>query len=188
MSRLCFLSTLTSSEWASWVQAFGSIAAIVGAAWIAIWQSKRQHENALELTRVEHRLTRTELAKALLSLSTNCLKALSHCAAQFPDRSSVQNIAKGDPHYDLNELKVIEGAVREIPLHTLPHQLVHLTMIVSSTVRQFRENVEFALMSHRSMDAEAFDKFFVVLAELKESLRLTCADIQTAVSKLEHEK
>ena len=32
---------VSSSDWAAWVQAFGSIGAIVAAAWIAIWQSKK---------------------------------------------------------------------------------------------------------------------------------------------------
>lgn len=187
MNELCFLTGMTSSEWAAWVQAVGSIAAIFGATSIAIWQSRKQHQNSLALLRAEHRLARTELALALLSLSTNCQRALAHCAAQFPDRESVHNVAEGRVHFDFNELQVIEGAVRAIPLHSLPHRLVHLTMIVSSTVRQFRENVEFALKSYRSMDAAAFQKYFDVLAELKASLKLTCDDIQAEVTRSENE-
>ena len=185
MQELCFISGMTSSEWASWVQAIGSIAAIFGAAGVAIWQSNKQQKNSLALLRTEQRLTRTELARALLTLSTNCQRAIAHCAAQFPDRDAVHNLATGVPHFDFNELQVVEGAVRTIPLHTLPHRLVHLTMIVSSTVRQFREKVEFALQSHHSMDSAAFKEFFDVLAEIQASLALTCIDIQGEVKRSE---
>jgi phosphoribosylcarboxyaminoimidazole (NCAIR) mutase len=41
------------SDWAAWVQAVGSIAAIFGAAGVAIWQAHRQHKNSLDLVRSE---------------------------------------------------------------------------------------------------------------------------------------
>ena len=40
-------------EWAAWVQAIGSIAAIAGAAWIAIAQTAKQHQNALKVLRLQ---------------------------------------------------------------------------------------------------------------------------------------
>ena len=42
MNRLCFASNLTSSEWAAWVQAIGSIAAIFAAIWIMSYQQRRE--------------------------------------------------------------------------------------------------------------------------------------------------
>jgi len=187
MNQLCFLSEMTSSEWAAWVQAIGSIAAVFGAAGIAIWQSAKQHKNALALLRTEQRLGRTELAKALLSLSQNCLRLLDDLAARFPDREAVHNVAEGNVHVDFKELSVIEGAVHDIPLHSLPHRLVSLTMMVRSTVRQFRENIDFALRSHRTMDAKEFVKLFQLLAEMKASLKLTCNDIESEVRRSENE-
>jgi hypothetical protein len=184
MSQLCFLSSMTSSEWAAWVQAVGSIAAVFGAAGIAIWQAARQHKNGLALLRTERRLGRMELAKALLALSQNCLRLLDHLAAQFPNRQSVYDIAAGKVHVDFNELAVAEGAVHDIPLHSLPHRLVSLTMMVRSTVRQFRENIEFALRAHRTMDSEAFEKLFTVLTEMRASLKLTCGDIESEVKEV----
>jgi Tfp pilus assembly protein FimT len=111
---------MTSSEWATWVQAIGSIIAIFGAAGIAIWQSRKQHKSSLELLSTEHRLARTEVARALLSLSTNSLRMLKNYAKQLPDRGAVHKVAEGVLPLDLNELKVVEGAVRAIPLHSLP--------------------------------------------------------------------
>ena len=187
MSELCFLSSLTSSEWASWVQAIGSIVAIFGAVGIAIWQSNRQHEASLFLLREEKRLARTESAKALHSLSTGALRLLEHSVKSFPDRESVHDTAEGRRYFDFGELRVVEGAIQAIALHTQPHELVRLTMIVNSTVRQFRENVEFAIQTHREMDANAFKTFFDALSGLTKSLVLTCADIEKEVQKVENE-
>ena len=185
MNQLCLFTNLTSSEWASWVQAIGAIAAIFGASGIAVWQAKKQHAISLSVIRAEHRLMRTEAAQALHSLSVSCHNALSYSAKQFPDREAVHDIAEGRIHFDFNELNVVEGAVRSIPLHTLPHQLVSLTMIVSSTVRQFRENVEFALQKHRTMNSVAFTKYFEALSGLQSSLALTCKDIEAEVRRAE---
>lgn len=187
MNQLCFLSYMTSSELAAWVQAVGSIAAIFGAAGIAIWQSGKQHRNALELQRTEQRFSRIELAKALLSLSQNCLRLVDHSATQLPDRQAIYNIVEGKVQFDFNELCVVERAVRDIPLHSLPHRLVSLTMMVSSSVRQFRENIEFALESHRTMDSNEFEKLFRVLGEMRVSLKLTCGDIESEVKRSENE-
>jgi hypothetical protein len=122
---------------------------------------------------------------ALHSLSVSCRRALASSAKQFPDRDAVHNIAEGRVHFDFNELNVVEGAVRSIPLHTLPHHLVSLTMIISSIVRQFRENVEFALQQHRTMDSAAFTKFFEVLRGLESSLALTCIEIEAEIRRAE---
>lgn len=181
MNQLCFLSNMTSSEWASWVQAIGSIAAIIGALGIAIWQSKQQHKASLALMHAEKKLARTELAKALLSLSAGALRLLEHSTKAFPDRQSVHDAAEGRRHFDFGELRTVEGAVQAISLHTLPHELVRLTMIVKSTVRQFRENIEFAVQTHRQMDANAFNTLFEALNSLTKSLALTCADIEKEV-------
>ena len=187
MNQLCFLSEMTSSEWAAWVQAVGSIAAVFGAAGIAIWQANRQQKNSLALLRTEQRLGRVELAKALLALSQNCLRLLDHLAAQLHDREAFCNIADGRVHVDFNELSVAEGAVHDIPLHSLPYRLVSLTMMVRSSVRQFRENFEFALQSHRKMDANEFEKLFWVLGEMRASLKQTCNDIEAEVKRSENE-
>ena len=183
MHQLCFLSSLTSSEWASWVQAIGSIVAILGAVRIAIWQSKKQYNDSLAVMRAEKQLARTELTKALFSLSTGALRLLEHSTKAFPDRDSVSDAAAGRRYFDFGELRVVEGAIQAISLHTLPHELVRLTMIVCSIVRQFRENIELAIKTHRQMDAMAFSILFETLSSLTESLKRTCVDIETEVRR-----
>lgn len=187
LNQLCFLSDLTSSEWAAWVQAVGSIVAIAGSVGIAIWQSKQQHKASMALLLAEKRFARIELAKAILSLSTSALQLLKYSTKAFPDRQSVHDTAEGRRHFDFGELRVVEGAIQAVPLHTLPHELVQLTMIVNSTVRQFRENIEFAIQTYRQMDADAFNTFFETLSTLTDSLSRSCDDIKTEVRRAESE-
>ena len=187
MNQLCFLTGLTSSEWAAWVQAIGSIAAIVGAVGVAVWQSRQQHRTSMATLKAERSFVRIEAARALQELSTGALRLLEHSTKAFPDRQAVHDTAEGRRFFDFGELRVIEGAVQAIPLHTLPHDLVRLAMIVGSCIRQFRENIEFAMPRHREMDSIAFGTLFDSLSSLTKSLGLTCKDIDAAVKRAESE-
>ena len=187
MNQLCFASGLTSSEWAAWVQAIGSIAAILGAVGIAVWQARRQHEVSMTVLKAERSFARIEAARAMQELSIAANRLLEHSTKAFPDRQAVHDTAEGRRFFDFGELRVLEGAIQAIPLHALPHELVRLTIIVGSCVRQFRENIEFAISRHRQMDATAFTTLFENLSSLTRSLDLTCNDIEAAVKRAECE-
>jgi hypothetical protein len=181
MTQLCFLSNLTSSEWASWVQAVGSVLAIVAAALIARHQAKLQHRSALDLLRTERRTARVEVAETLAVFAGNAAKALAHVSGQLPDREAVHKVAEGSVRCEIGEVQQIDGYLGAVPLHELPGQLITLTMILGATVRQFREKVEMALRLHREMDAAMFDDFFATLKQMNESLQATCKDITAQV-------
>ena len=183
MNQLCFAAGLTSSEWAAWVQAVGSIAAIIGTVGIAIWQSRQQHRASMALLLAERSFARVEAAKALQELSIGAHRLLEHSTKAFPDRQAVHDVADGRMFFDFGELRVIEGAIQAVPLHALPHDLVRLTMIVGSCVRQFRENIEFAMPRHREMDGQGFTTLFESLSSLTRNLGLTCKDIEAAVKR-----
>ncbi len=185
MNELCFLSNLTSAEWAAWVQAIGSIIAIFAAAGIAIYVAKLQHENGLKLHETEKRTEKIEIAKTLFVLATNSSKAIKHIAILLNDRSAVHNAAEGLQPCDVGELQRINKYLNAIPLHTVPHSMVTHTMILGSTVRQFKEKVEMALNLHREMDADMFDDFFQTIGEMNTSIEVTCKDIDAEVKRLE---
>ena len=182
--ELCLLSNLTSSEWASWVQAIGSIAAIIGAIFIAGWQTRRQHLDALRLMAEEKRQSRLELARTLLVLSRNSLSALNHLTDSMKDREAVHVIGEGGVHYDIEQIRRIDTSLAAIPLHDLPSSLVTHTMVVSATVRQYREKVEQVLRVHRTMDGAEFSDFFECRRKMSESLDRTCNDIANEIEKL----
>ena len=139
MNTLCITTNLTSAELAAWVQAIGSVVAIIAAALIAIWQGRIQYRNALAIHRAEQRHTRVELSKTLYVLASNYAKAMAYFTGQLSDREAVHNIAEGRVHFDFGELSRIDAAISGIPLHNLPDSLVTPTMLLSATVRQFRE-------------------------------------------------
>lgn len=188
MSTLCISSSLTSAEWAAWVQAVGSILAILGAAGIAVWQARKQHKSALALHAAEQRHMKTELAKTLAVLAQNCSKAMAHLTGQMPSREAIYEIVEGRVHFDLGELARLDATMAGIPLYSLPSSLVTPTMIMSATVRQFREKVEMVLRVQRTMDAAAFEDFFRVLAEMNASMKATCEDVSREVERVQAEK
>ncbi len=53
MNTLCLTTNLTIVELAAWVQAIGSIVAIITVVLIAVWQANKQHRSSLILHRAE---------------------------------------------------------------------------------------------------------------------------------------
>jgi len=184
MNTLCFLSNLTSAEWAAWVQALGSTIAIGAAAWIAVHQAKLQHRNALNLHIIEQRTARVDIAKTLSVLAKNSAKAMRHIGGQLNDRDSVHKIAEGLIHCDISELRRIDKYLSEIPLHSVPYSLVTPTMVLGSTVRQFIEKVEMTLRLHRQMDASMFEDFFLTIGAMNSSIDATCRNVDIEVNNL----
>ena len=185
MSELCFLSNLSSTEWASWVQAVGSVAAIIAAAGIAKHQANLQHKNALKLHKTEKRIEQTDITKTLSVLAKYSSKAMKHITHQLNERESIHKAAEGLIPCDIGELVRINTYMNDIPLHTVPHSMVTLTMILGSTVRQFKEKVEMALKFHRKMDAEMFEDLFRTFNEMNASIEATCKDINAEIKRLE---
>lgn len=187
MHTLCLTLDLTSTEWAAWVQAIGTIVAVLGAAAIAVWQSKKQHQSALALHKEEQRHARLEQAKTLLTLCQNCTKAAKHFSAQMHDRESVYTIASRETYFDFGELQALQSATTNIPLYSLPSTLLTDAMVLGATVRQFKQTIDMAIELHRTMDADQFQELFNTLGAMNESLASTCGDIEGAVQLVQKE-
>lgn len=185
MYTLCLTTNLNSTELAAWVQAVGSVLAIIAAALIAILQSRGQHRSALVLHREEQRSARVAIAKTLLAIANNCAKVVAYSITQLRDRETVHRISTGEVYFDLDQIRRIETATASIPLHSLPDTLVSLTMVISATVRQFKTTVEKALYVHRQMDSASFEELFRVFGEMNESLKATCKDVEAEVGRIE---
>ena len=181
------MSNLTSEEWAAWVQAIGSVIAIAATGFGVWYQSNRQHKSALALYKLEKRHTMLELAKTLSQLANNCHKMVQFITSEFNSREAVDSVFRGEKHLDWVELRSIEGALKDIPLINIPSSLLTHVMVLTATIRQFRENIEFAIKTYREMDAAAFAVLFQTETEVIESLRLTCSDIATEVRRIEWE-
>lgn len=187
VNELCFMSNLSSSEWAAWVQALGSIAAIIFAVFIAIYQIRTQHKKDLFLQKNERLNEKYETAKAIKTLAYNSEKAMDHLHSQLSSKESIFKVAEGYESSFIGELERIDKYIIDIPLFTLQGSMVTLTMTLSSTVRQFKEKVENVLRVHRSMEDTEFEDFFKILEEMKNSMTNTCRDISKEVNDLETE-
>lgn len=175
---------LTPSEWASWVQATGTIVAVAAAAGIAIWQSRQQHNSALTLHKAEQKQARLAVAKSLLVIARNCSRAARHFASELDSREKIYNISTGETHFDFGELRHLRDATSGIPLYSLPDLLISHAMILAATIRQLDETVAILFREHRKWDAEQFARLFKTLSEMNESLQLTCRDIEAAVEDI----
>ena len=92
------LSTMSASDWAAWVQAIGTIIAIVGAVGIAMWQTEKQHKSALAEMREDRRQNRREAARNLLALADEALDLLHRSGQALPNRAAIMSLAQGDEH------------------------------------------------------------------------------------------
>jgi hypothetical protein len=184
MNQLCFSTNLTSTELASWVQAIGTIVAVLAAAIIAVWQSRRQYNNALAIHKEEQRHAGLEQAKTLLTLCQNCLKATRHFASEMSDRESIHLIATQEKYLDFGELQSLRNATSNIPLHSLPSTLITHAMVLGATIRQFKQNIDITMQLHRKIDAVQFENFLNILKEIDTCLELTCSDIEKALDEI----
>lgn len=184
MSSLCITTDLSSSDLAAWVQAVGSILAILSAAGIAVWQSRAQHKSALAVHREESRHARREAAKSLLVLCRNCVRAAEHFTAELSDREAVYLVATGEKHFDFEELTALRDAASSVQLHQLPDVLIGPAMALAATVRQLRQTIDIGLREHHRMNSDAYVEFFKVLGEMTASLTATVGDVQKEVERL----
>ena len=93
--------------------------------------------------------------------------------------------SKSQKFYDLGELGVIENSILGIPLHSMPHELVRLNMIASSSVRQYHRAVRMALKKSRAMTEQDLKGFFETLHGATDELKKTCIDIDAEIARLE---
>lgn len=185
MKEYFLFPNLTSSEWAAWIQAICSVSAIIAAAGIAIYQSSKQHKSALALHNREKLDAQVDIAKVLLSLAVNTSKVMINIEKQLSSRESISNVVDGLEPCAFDEILRIDKYLNDIPLYTIPSSLVTSTMILGSTVLQFKEKVEMTFRLYRTMDASKFDDFFKCLAQMNITIESVCNIIAAELRQLD---
>lgn len=120
-----------SQDWAAWMQAFGSIAAIAGAGWIArgqVREAQRVEAERRDAQRSAEAEGRKEQLRALAVFVDQLFKTLDRTADQLNDQ--------GFPHemvsyaaVRLAPLQVSIAALSEIPLHQLPNAYIGVQVL-----------------------------------------------------------
>lgn len=108
-----------SSVWAAWVQAFGSIAAIAGAGWVARAQSREAAQSAADL--------RVQQLRAIAALVDQLFVAFSTTAQGLRNRVYTTELASY-ARLRTAPLKVAVATLETIPLHTLPNAYLGLPL------------------------------------------------------------
>lgn len=112
----CFLLPfgLSRGECASWVQAWGSILAIVGTAGAAIYQARRQYQSTMAGLRLQQKQAHLQVAETLEQLATNTLKLQQHIAEKLTTREAVKAAADDGLPFDLPELRSLERSLESV--------------------------------------------------------------------------
>lgn len=147
-----------SQDWAAWVQAIGSIGAILVAVFVTNWQIITQATSE-ERRRMADELIRFEAVKAVLSMiHVICVKVR--------DEARAGNLALGGPGTG-NYLLDAKAALQALPLFQLPDaRLIVFATTISRSVEQLREQ----LARNRGLGREWWNE---VISHANEVLRLT---------------
>lgn len=173
---LLFPVDLTRSECAAWVQAFGSIVAILAAIWIGRKQTQSVLQQSKDAT--------IAAAEALSELSKAAFNLQKHFEKNLSNRDAVHEAGETGLVFDMAMLEGLEKSISAIRVHQLPASLVRLALMLSASITQLRMKVAVALKLHGKMDAEQFQDFFDTLKKMTDSLDLTIKDIEEATKKM----
>jgi hypothetical protein len=125
MQQLCFASGLSSEQWAAWVQAVGSIAAILAAIGVGWYQARRSEALTLQAARHAEQLLEMQRTDRVSELFAAPLAITSAALHQFQTsfKELLETFSKnefGSPHGFCQRHDYILAALDEIPAHALP--------------------------------------------------------------------
>jgi hypothetical protein len=186
--NLCLSTNLTSSELAAWVQAIGSILAILGSVWIAVYQTGKQRRDALALEDKRRRNAELDAARSVAELARRSLEVAKFIRRAIPDVATVHRVAEGDEHLEIYGLEYFETVTGTYPLQTLPPKLVRFPYLISSCLRQVRVKIGHVLRLHDQLTNAGFDDLFNTLRVMETSLQDTSTEIADIVRSMEHPK
>ena len=105
MNQLCLLTNLTSSEAASWAQAFVSSVAITVGAWVVIWQTRR--------TRLEQTEREARVLDGLAHLLFHLIDVAHEARAE---KKKMERLPVGHPAEPSTRFQELSEAIHRFPL------------------------------------------------------------------------
>jgi hypothetical protein len=145
MQQLCFMSGLTSSEWAAWVQAIGSITAIVAAIGVGWYQATKGANMTLRAIKHSEQLQIDQRFDRMAEAYAPAL-AITERAAELFDATRTRLIdlqaSMDDPPPTIpvtTEHTLLMNAFRAIPPHQMPTYRGVLSVL---KLREFMHDAE----------------------------------------------
>ena len=140
MKELCFFTNVSGEQWAAWVQAIGSVVAIL----VAVWVSRKQNHDALRLQerlRVEQQLHVYDAFRAILdSAISEYSDALDALKGQDPDAWFKDTNADGLYPEFHNAVKQI--SVVEMPSYESAKSLLKIRDLLESAASNVKTSLE----------------------------------------------
>lgn len=164
VAQTCMLVNigLTRSECASWVQAWGSIGAILaGIGFILL-----QHH--LEFRRKAAEERRRVVAR--VAVFEEVARATAHHVGklqqQLATRKKIDDIVNGEEVFDRDGLSNVDQWLKSLKVAELEDpKIVNGVMMLITNVRQFRDIAKDGLAHYRQMTAQEVDNFLVALSD-----------------------
>lgn len=179
ISETCFFFPwgLTPSECASWVQAWGTLAALAGSVGLVLWQARRQQEAGQRQREVE----RAQATAALVGLAKSARTLQIQLSERLSSRAALESADHSGLPIDMTELLALERALDHLPLRDLQPLLLGPASLVSSSLQQFRLSVERLLKHHRRLDDADLEAHFEVLTSLSFTLQEAASDLENSL-------
>jgi len=168
--------------WAAWVQAFGSIAAIVGAFAVATYQGRQQRRSA----EIQRAMAQLDMAERVGALADGAINGIEFVAALLDQREKIHAAAEFGFDGMLAEVRAVGAQFGSVPLSEVPPDVVRITMLFGAIVRQVDVKVSVALASHRSMDGAAFQDFFQTINAAREAAARARGELRDVCMALRH--
>jgi len=159
-AEYCFLGIdwwpfcMTKAEWSGWVQAIGSIGAIVFAGWIA----RRQIEAAARATKIAKFESAMVMEATIGALANHVLGEVRTLALAFEKVSFARDF--GRKHSAESLFAEAEDSLRSIPMQQLPsaaavNRLVGLLKCIKTARNTYRVNMDQIQLADRNWGAQA---------------------------------
>lgn len=183
---ICFSTSMTSAEWASWVQAIAVAVAIFASVLIANWQTNKQVRQAQELQHKDFKERQKRIVGAVAAMGTGSLNILVNMSQSVGTRDQVHALGRNDTFLDFSEIDALSNSLESIPLVDLTNRkLVSDTLIVRSVLRQFRDIVKSAIFQSRQMNGAQFTDFFNTIQAMDQTISEAVLRIEQEYSELD---
>jgi len=127
MNNLCFMTNLTSSEWAAWVPAIGSVTAI----FVAVAIPSIQHRREQRRTEAEAKEVSIDRIFQCQLIAMEFVNILAGAHSQLQGSQAFQPLALD--HQSINELR---AETQQVPIHRLDRETLAYMSELKGLLRQ----------------------------------------------------
>lgn len=173
----------SKGDWASWVQAIGSIGAIFATGRYVQWQ----HDLETKRLALEEQLKHLRRTKVITELVYANALYVRYFAMQFANRQTVSDVVEGRSGLDPVEVDRVGSHLAGIPLHELDDQQVVRCVVLSAQhAAQTRDLARRVLRDFRGLNERSFQNAAEAMEEAAsqcEAFHKTLVDLVASETK-----